>query len=313
MGGKQVAAGSHSVGISSRVVTVSAITSDGLTAICTDRTGVEVRVPLLNQRSKGQLPVVGETWVLAQDHGQWMFSLFVGTSATSFTNATYGSLTATSLTTGSLTATSAASFTNGIAVSGARGTFASGIGVPDQAAPATPGTGANAFASGGVLRYVGSDGNTYATGCLTMQYTGPGTFPVTSTTPALITGLQCNVGVGTYRFGGQIFGTNGLTAAIQGIRVAGTATASSIRYTYLVGNYGAVGSLTESNWQTLSVINSNMVPAATFNAGFSYTWWFEGIINVSVAGNFGVTALCVTSNLDGWNVQPNSYFEVRTT
>jgi hypothetical protein len=66
------------------VVTVSAITDDGLTAICTDRTGVEVRVPLFWQRAKGFLPQVGENWLVSQDVGQWTFQLFLGTDAGQF-------------------------------------------------------------------------------------------------------------------------------------------------------------------------------------------------------------------------------------
>ena len=70
---------SHSLGPSTRVVTVASVTSDGATAICTDRKGFEVRVPLFWQRAKGAPPVVGESWLLSQDTGQWTFLLFLGT------------------------------------------------------------------------------------------------------------------------------------------------------------------------------------------------------------------------------------------
>jgi len=123
--GKQVAAGTHSVGISSRVVTVASITPDGLTAVCTDRNGVEVRVPMLNQRAKGQLPAVGETWILAQDHGQWMFSLFVASSSADLTTGKY-----TSLETGTLQVDSTSAFT-GLA------TFNGGMSIPGTLALST--------------------------------------------------------------------------------------------------------------------------------------------------------------------------------
>jgi hypothetical protein len=75
---------SPSLGFTSRQVTVSAITPDGLTAVCIDKTGVEVRLPLLWSRAKGVLPAPGENWIVSQDFGRWVFSLFLGASAASF-------------------------------------------------------------------------------------------------------------------------------------------------------------------------------------------------------------------------------------
>lgn len=81
---KLVSPNSHSVGSSTRQVTVSGMTADGLTAICIDKTGVEVRVPLFWQRSKGVLPAVGDNWMLSQDLGQWAFAAFLGTAGDQF-------------------------------------------------------------------------------------------------------------------------------------------------------------------------------------------------------------------------------------
>jgi hypothetical protein len=58
------------------------VTSD--TAVCVDRQGNEVRVPLLIQRSKGQLPSVGENWLVSQDFGTWAFQAFIGNSTSDF-------------------------------------------------------------------------------------------------------------------------------------------------------------------------------------------------------------------------------------
>ena len=80
--------GTHSVGPTLRVVTVAAFTADGQTAICTDRSGYEVRVPLFYQRAKGQLPLAGESWLLSQDTGPWTFQMFLGTGSSQFPNPT---------------------------------------------------------------------------------------------------------------------------------------------------------------------------------------------------------------------------------
>lgn len=75
---------SPSLGFTSRQVTVSAITPDGQVAVCIDKTGVEVRVPLLWSRAKGLLPAPGENWIVSQDFGRWSFAMFLGTSPGSF-------------------------------------------------------------------------------------------------------------------------------------------------------------------------------------------------------------------------------------
>jgi hypothetical protein len=74
----------HSVGVTTRQVTIASITPDGSTAVCIDKTGVEVRVPMYWQPSKGQPPAVGENWILTQDLGQWAFSMIVASSNAPF-------------------------------------------------------------------------------------------------------------------------------------------------------------------------------------------------------------------------------------
>jgi hypothetical protein len=73
-----------SVGLTSRLVTVQSISADGTTAVCTDRQHTQVSVPMLVQRSKGSLPVVGETWLLTQELGSWTFAAVVAQSPTQF-------------------------------------------------------------------------------------------------------------------------------------------------------------------------------------------------------------------------------------
>jgi hypothetical protein len=64
---------------------VLGLTSDGLTAICADKSGYEVRVPMLYQRAKGLLPQVGEQWMISQDVlPSWSFLLFMGASPVDF-------------------------------------------------------------------------------------------------------------------------------------------------------------------------------------------------------------------------------------
>src|SRR5260370_20430270 len=74
----------HSVGIDQRLVTVMDLPAGQNLAICADRQGTEVRVPLYWQRAKGALPQAGESWLLSQDSGRWIFSLYLGTSAQGF-------------------------------------------------------------------------------------------------------------------------------------------------------------------------------------------------------------------------------------
>ena len=72
-------------GFTTRLVQIQSITPDGQTAICTDRQGVEVRVPMLIQRAKGSLPAAGEWWLVTQDlTSQWTFSAIVTNSADPF-------------------------------------------------------------------------------------------------------------------------------------------------------------------------------------------------------------------------------------
>jgi hypothetical protein len=74
-----------SIGYSTKLVTISAITPDGLTAICVDRAGTEVRVPMLIQRAKGALPAAGEQWIVSQDiSSTWSFAAIASTTSTPF-------------------------------------------------------------------------------------------------------------------------------------------------------------------------------------------------------------------------------------
>lgn len=80
----------HSVGFTVKLVTVQSVTADGLTAITVDRQHTETRVPMLVQRSKGELPAAGETWLLTQDLGMWTFAAFVGASPAKFAGGSAG-------------------------------------------------------------------------------------------------------------------------------------------------------------------------------------------------------------------------------
>jgi hypothetical protein len=82
-----VSPNTQSVGFSTRLVTITAITPDGSTAITVDKTGTEVRVPLLIQRSKGALPAVGEQWLVAQDiTASYSFAAIASTTPSPFTS-----------------------------------------------------------------------------------------------------------------------------------------------------------------------------------------------------------------------------------
>lgn len=72
----------HSVGLNTRLVTVLQIA--GSIALCVDRQGNEVRVPMYIQRAKGQLPSVGDNWLISQDFGQWAFQAFIGQQPADF-------------------------------------------------------------------------------------------------------------------------------------------------------------------------------------------------------------------------------------
>lgn len=74
----------QSVGLTSRMVQVQAISPDGTQAMCADRYGYQASVPMFNQRAKGRLPQAGDVWLIGQDTGQWTFQQFIGAKATDF-------------------------------------------------------------------------------------------------------------------------------------------------------------------------------------------------------------------------------------
>jgi len=153
------------------------------------------------------------------------------------------------------------------------------------------------------------DGITYRAERATLVNTGaPQT--INSTTATAISGLSFTVAAGTYRFRGMIFGTNGAAAAVQAIRIGSAATVTSIAGTIALGNYGAFGGLTESNFALISATGVDLAPAAAFSIGFSFSFWFEGIVTFSSSGAFQVNARCVTAAADTWTVNANSWFEI---
>jgi hypothetical protein len=80
-----VSGATSSVGFTTRLVTISAITPDGQTAITVDKAGVEARVPMLIQRSKGVLPAAGEQWIISQDiSNTWSFAAIATTDPSTF-------------------------------------------------------------------------------------------------------------------------------------------------------------------------------------------------------------------------------------
>jgi hypothetical protein len=82
-----VSQANHAVGYQARLVTISAITPDGKTAVCVDRQGTEVRVSMLIQPAKGILPAPGEQWVVTQDvTSAWTFTAIATSDSTVFTN-----------------------------------------------------------------------------------------------------------------------------------------------------------------------------------------------------------------------------------
>jgi hypothetical protein len=77
----------QSVGYQARLVTISAITPDGKTAICVDRQGIEVRVSMAFQPAKGILPMAGEQWIVTQDLANtWTFAAIATNDSSVFTN-----------------------------------------------------------------------------------------------------------------------------------------------------------------------------------------------------------------------------------
>ena len=78
---------STSVGFSTRLVTITAITPDGRTAVAVDRQGTEVRVSMQIQPAKGILPAPGEQWIVTQDlTNTWTFAAIATSDSEVFTN-----------------------------------------------------------------------------------------------------------------------------------------------------------------------------------------------------------------------------------
>jgi hypothetical protein len=78
---------STSVGFSTRLVTITAITPDGKTAVAVDRQGTEVRVSMQIQPAKGILPAPGEQRIITQDlTNTWTFAAIATSDSEVFTN-----------------------------------------------------------------------------------------------------------------------------------------------------------------------------------------------------------------------------------
>ena len=172
----------------------------------------------------------------------------------------------------------------------------------NESAPSTPSGGATLYAGSGHAKYVGSDGNAYNTGGLHLFTTG--TQSIVSTTPAPITGLSCQVGVGTYRVTGVIVLTQGTTAVSQDMGFSGPSTSLvSISNNWLV----AVGFATTANMRRLSSLATGVSPA--FTASTTYEWHFDGIITFTASGPFEAVA-AESATGDTYTILAGSYMDI---
>jgi hypothetical protein len=165
-----------------------------------------------------------------------------------------------------------------------------------------------ALASG--MRVVGADTNTYRTERLIATYTGA-PITVNSLTAAPITNLAAPLGIGTYRIYGKVRALQGGVNAVQAIQLlaAGGLVASLVAVDCVSTNFGSL-TTDISNVQVASAFATDLPTGAAMTNGFSWMFWFDGIIVVSTAGTLQIAARCVTLAADTWTVRAGSYLRI---
>jgi hypothetical protein len=289
----------HSTGVTTRQVTISSITPDGSTAVCIDKTGVEVRVPMYWQPGKGQPPAVGENWILTQDLGQWAFSMIVASTATPFNTASYKNLGVTGTLTapdGSAWGTSGPSFTKGFILQ-------------NQSAPATPTAGPVVFGSGGNQQYKGTDGNVYNTGRASVATTAAQTIVSTSYVTAGSPGLSLPVAAAAYRFRFHIwFVPNSTgTAGNAAFRLQGPAFTTGSYAGDFAGN-GTTGIVRFDNTSGFNVVLTG--PALTASSSIFYRGDIEGRCVFTSAGTLLLQAALSSSGTTEFVIAQQSFLEL---
>jgi hypothetical protein len=157
----------------------------------------------------------------------------------------------------------------------------------------------------GLFVTANDDGNTYSTGQLWKQATST---DIDSTTPIGITGLSVDVAAASYYVRGRIIGTAASSGTTQPgtIRFNGTATASAVDI--------SVEAVEQTAGETVNVgltTALNADPSVISGAWpLSSTWSiaFEGIVQFSAAGTFGVEGRETTSSSDAsWTATGDSW------
>jgi len=152
------------------------------------------------------------------------------------------------------------------------------------------------------------DTNTYRAGHQLLTASGQ---TINKITPAPITGLSTNVGVGTYKVAGSIrvVAAASGTAQAFGIQFNGTSTVLSGCRIRTRAYFESTG--VSMNAGTISGLASTGGNTGTIANGDVFSVDFEGIITVSTAGTFHVDGLQITSASDEtFTVQALSWMEL---
>lgn len=169
----------------------------------------------------------------------------------------------------------------------------------NQGLPATQALAAVGYGASGQFKYVGSDGNSYNTGRITLICPGQAINPIAQT---VITNLSCQVGTGTYRFRAYIV-FNGNVAARITNAVSGPATSSAL-VSYLYFNAG--GAVAVSQTTTVSLGAGSLGPTMT---AANQVLLIEGTATFTAAGVLALTAAPSIVN-DTLNIVAGSSLDV---
>lgn len=113
-------------------------------------------------------------------------------------------------------------------------------------------------------------------------------FAIAGGQTAFFTFNVSNVNGGTWRVRGLVRGVMGGTASTVGYQFGGTATISGLFIGGILSAGGTFPGTTESEFNFITATGTDF-PSPTFTAGFSYQFWFEGLITVSAAGTFTIS------------------------
>jgi hypothetical protein len=169
----------------------------------------------------------------------------------------------------------------------------------NQGLPASQALAAVAYGGSGQLKYVGSDGTAYNTGRITLVSPGQTISVIAQTT---ITGLTCQVGIGSYRFSAYIVFNGNVAARITNAVSAPATSQAVVSYMY----FNAGGAVAVSQVTTVTLGAGALGPSMT---AANQVLLVEGTAVFTAAGQFALTA-ATSIAADNLVIVAGSYLDV---